>query len=40
MKLNGLGMTKGQPISVSVMLKTGMEVVEDCTILNYETPIS
>ena len=33
-------MTKVQSISVSVMLKTGMEVIEDCTIFNYGPPIS
>ena len=29
--LNGLKVTKGQSISVSVMLKAGMKVTEDCS---------
>ena len=40
MSLNGLKATKGQPISVSMMLKTGMEAPEDHNNLNYGPPIS
>ena len=37
--LNGLGMTKGKSGGLSMMLKTGMEVAQDCTIFNYRPPI-
>ena len=40
MSLNGLKATKGQPISLSMMLKTGMEAPEDHNNLNYGPPIS
>ena len=36
--LNGLGVKKGKPIRVSVMVKKEMEVEEYCTIFNYGTP--
>ena len=37
---NGLEITKGHSLSVSMMLKTEMEAVEDCTIFKYGPPIS
>ena len=40
MSLNGLKVTKGQSISVFVMLKTGMEVAEYYTAFNYRPLIS
>ena len=35
---NGLGVIKGRSISVSLMLKTGMELAEYCTVFNYGLP--
>ena len=37
--LNGSGITKGKSGGVSMMLKTGMEVAQYYTILNYGPPI-
>ena len=39
-KQKELEVTKGQLISVSMMLKTGIEVAEDRTIFNYGPQIS
>ena len=33
--LNGLGVVNGELEIVSVMLKTGMEVSDDCTVFKY-----
>ena len=38
--LNWLKVIKFQSISVSMMMKTVMEVTEDCTIFNYGPPRS
>ena len=36
--LHGLEMKKGKYGGASIMLKTGMEVAQYCTIFNYGTP--
>ena len=40
MILNALGNTNGESGGVSMMLKTGIEVDQDYSFFNYETPIS
>ena len=37
--LNGIGLEKGDPASINMILKKGIEVVEDCTVFNYGHPI-
>ena len=36
--LNGLGMKKGKSGGASMILKTGIEVAQDYTVLNYGPP--
>ena len=38
MSLNELGVLKVQSISVSIIIKTGMEVEEDCIVFNHGSP--
>ena len=36
--LNGLEITKGESEGLSMIIKTGMEVSQDCTVFNYGPP--
>ena len=39
MSLNGLGVKKFESVNFSMIIKTGMVVIQYCTVFNYGTPI-